>query len=279
MKTATLACYSMVAGAALLASGASPAVSAASPAEQLKQQAAGIRTAEGVIAITRQAGELVSRARYAFKVYSPQQIRLDLLAADAGAAPRSSYLFDGGNLYLLDHQRKTGLRRDSGDTVNTTLLSLAPALVALIRPELALDLTALKPEAERQVAGEKYQVYATRLRSPAVEVLLILDQSGRVKAVERQLPAPAGKPAPRMTYWIEDLKLNRPLAGEKFVFGLPAGYETFKPPARTDYTADLVPVGKPAPDFELPRPSGERLSLNGALQGKKAVLLNFWFHG
>lgn len=279
MKRAILACYSMMVGASLLASWAAPAASAASPAEQLKQHAAGIRTAEGVIAITRQAGDLISRTQYGFKVYSPQQIRLDLLSAEAGAAPRSSYLFEGGNFYLLDHQKKTGLKRDTGTAADSTLMSLAPALVALLRPESALDLTVLKPEAERVVAGEKYQVYATRLRGPGVPVLLLLDQAGRVKAVERQLPAPAGKPAPRMTYWIQDLKLNQPVAGEKFVFGLPAGYEAYKPPARPDYAADLVAVGKPAPDFELPRPNGERLSLNGALQGKKAVLLNFWFHG
>jgi len=40
---------------------------------------------------------------------------------------------------------------------------------------------------------------------------------------------------------------------------------------------ELLKVGDPAPDFDLPLANGRRLSLGEALKGKKGLLLNFWF--
>jgi peroxiredoxin/outer membrane lipoprotein-sorting protein len=40
---------------------------------------------------------------------------------------------------------------------------------------------------------------------------------------------------------------------------------------------ELLKVGESAPDFELPLINGKRIGLSGALGGKKALLLNFWF--
>jgi outer membrane lipoprotein-sorting protein/peroxiredoxin len=39
----------------------------------------------------------------------------------------------------------------------------------------------------------------------------------------------------------------------------------------------LLQVGDVAPDFALPLTNGKRLTLNEALEGKKGLLLNFWF--
>jgi hypothetical protein len=37
-------------------------------------------------------------------------------------------------------------------------------------------------------------------------------------------------------------------------------------------------VGKPAPLFTLPSPSGRPVALQDAINGRKAVLVNFWFY-
>jgi peroxiredoxin len=42
---------------------------------------------------------------------------------------------------------------------------------------------------------------------------------------------------------------------------------------------DLIPVGQLVPDFDLPQADGTRIGLYKALKGKKATLVNFWFHG
>ena len=41
----------------------------------------------------------------------------------------------------------------------------------------------------------------------------------------------------------------------------------------------LIPVGKDAPDFQLPQPGGNRIALSDVRKEKKAVLVNFWFYG
>jgi outer membrane lipoprotein-sorting protein len=51
------------------------------------------------------------------------------------------------------------------------------------------------------------------------------------------------------------------------------------PPTLADFEKKLVPVGQPAPDFNLPMPQGGQLSLSDARKGKKATLVNFWFYG
>lgn len=76
---------------------------------------------------------------------------------------------------------------------------------------------------------------------------------------------------------LRELKVNAPLDVEVFAYKLPADAKAYQPPAPRDYAANLLPVGQPAPDFLLPTPEGTDLKLSGALKGKKAVLINFWF--
>lgn len=46
-----------------------------------------------------------------------------------------------------------------------------------------------------------------------------------------------------------------------------------------DLGGGLLAVGATAPVFTLPTPSGERISLEDALKGNKALILSFWFIG
>lgn len=66
-------------------------------------------------------------------------------------------------------------------------------------------------------------------------------------------------------------------------FDVPKTAADFKytgPAAKEDpYEAALLPVGKDAPDFNLPTPTGDKLGLSDARKGKKATLVNFWFYG
>ena len=51
-----------------------------------------------------------------------------------------------------------------------------------------------------------------------------------------------------------------------------------KPKEPSKPKPQLLAVGEGTPDFDLPSPSGGRFTLHDALQGKKAVLVNFWFY-
>src|SRR5579884_413264 len=52
-----------------------------------------------------------------------------------------------------------------------------------------------------------------------------------------------------------------------------------QPLKQEDMEASLVAVGKEAPKFSLPTPTGGHVALTDALKDKKAVLVNFWFYG
>lgn len=80
---------------------------------------------------------------------------------------------------------------------------------------------------------------------------------------------------------LSNVRLDAEIAAE--MFQLPAGAEERTPEESGgglgDLEKKLVPVGKPAPAFSLKTPAGGTLLLAQALQGKKAVLINFWFYG
>jgi hypothetical protein len=69
------------------------------------------------------------------------------------------------------------------------------------------------------------------------------------------------------------------MTAKQFAFVAPKGYTAMKRPEPPDYEKGLVAVGKPAPDFNLPQVGGVNLALSDLLKEKKAVLVNFWFHG
>ena len=76
--------------------------------------------------------------------------------------------------------------------------------------------------------------------------------------------------------WLKNVKLDQPMKAEEFAFAPPEGFRPYEPP---NFEKNLLAVGKEAPDFNLPQPEGNRLSLSDTVKEKKAVLINFWFYG
>jgi hypothetical protein len=70
---------------------------------------------------------------------------------------------------------------------------------------------------------------------------------------------------------MSNVKFDVPKTAADFKYTGPAAQED---PAE----AALLPVGKDAPDFNLPTLNGDKLSLSNVCKGKKAVLVNFWFY-
>jgi outer membrane lipoprotein-sorting protein len=77
---------------------------------------------------------------------------------------------------------------------------------------------------------------------------------------------------------LKNLRAGAPVQSTAFNWRPPAAAKLVKPQTTADLEQKLIPVGKAAPDFNLPTPQGGRLSLGDALKGKKALLLNFWFY-
>lgn len=72
------------------------------------------------------------------------------------------------------------------------------------------------------------------------------------------------------------IQLDQPKEAKAFAFTPPQGAKLLE---RPNFEAKLVPVGNDAPRFAVPSREGGDLALTDLLKGKKAVLVNFWFHG
>lgn len=83
------------------------------------------------------------------------------------------------------------------------------------------------------------------------------------------------------THRLRNIKLNAPVASSLFAFTPPAGVKLYDPAEEIrQLEAKLVAVGEEAPAFELTAPQDKnRFSLAQAMNGRKAVLVNFWFYG
>jgi outer membrane lipoprotein-sorting protein len=79
---------------------------------------------------------------------------------------------------------------------------------------------------------------------------------------------------------LKNIKVNGTIAAKTFAFVPPKGTTIYDPQeAMRAMEARLVAVGKEAPAFELTDPQAKtRFSLAKMLDGRKAVLVNFWFY-
>jgi outer membrane lipoprotein-sorting protein len=79
---------------------------------------------------------------------------------------------------------------------------------------------------------------------------------------------------------LKNIKLNGALATSAFAFVPPKDAKLYDPQvALKEMEAKLVTVGQEAPAFELTDPQTKsRVSLAKMLDGRKAVLVNFWFY-
>lgn len=125
----------------------------------------------------------------------------------------------------------------------------------------------------KTVGGRKYRVVEVAKGSQPREeaATLYVGPSYLIEGAEQKTAANQ-----RISFWLKQIKTGVALTPAQLAFAPPAGYSPFEPPS---FDKDLLPVGQMAPDFDLPTPDGARMSLTQARQGKKAVLLNFWFYG
>jgi outer membrane lipoprotein-sorting protein len=76
--------------------------------------------------------------------------------------------------------------------------------------------------------------------------------------------------------FFSNMKVGAKLSVNLFAYKPPAGYKLHSP---SDNKAKLLAVGTEAPAFELTRPEDKsKVSLARMLEGRKAVLVNFWFY-
>lgn len=107
---------------------------------------------------------------------------------------------------------------------------------------------------------------------PGMVITLLVDTATWLPVAEKQ-ESPQGKHLAKFL----DVKLDEQFTPEQFVWTPPAGAKDLD--KEKTGPSPLLPIGSPAPDFTAKSLAGETVSLKSALQGKKALLVNFWFYG
>jgi thiol-disulfide isomerase/thioredoxin len=127
----------------------------------------------------------------------------------------------------------------------------------------------LKALPPRTIGGKSYDVLQVKLNGIPATQLIYLNAGGLPVGTEMTVT----KPPQRIKVWLKDIKLNPVLGKQQFAFTPPADFTEPKGPE-----GSLLAEGTAAPDFALEQPGGQGLyGLEKAKQGKKAVLVNFWF--
>lgn len=86
-----------------------------------------------------------------------------------------------------------------------------------------------------------------------------------------------GDESMQMEEFLSNLKVGTKLPARLFAYTPPVGFKVYEQP---DFNAKLLAVGAEAPPFELSRPDDKsKFSLAKMLEGRKAVIVNFWFYG
>ena len=213
------------------------------------------------------------------------QLRKPNLARIELTAPqKTSVLSDGNNVYILmpDNQYikqravQSGLGRAE---------SLGGLLTALFFGHDSYGFGSLsgvgvvkKYGGKETVGGVQYDVVALTVKTPVAHTLKIyIGADGLIGQSVAEITAQDNK-LQQVSEW-KGQRLNGVPATTSFAVVLPKNATLFKQPEQPDYTAKFVAVGKTAPVFAVPSPTGGSVSLADSAADHKAVLVNFWFYG
>lgn len=195
-----------------------------------------------------------------------------------GGMRQQTFIIDSPNSYIVLPDSKEYIKDSDAATVGERLEQLGPPIGAFFKPEKTMPSDRTVHRGSKKVNGATYEVVEVKAgpngEPPAT---LYIGKSGLVEGAEIAQDKNSG-----ITFWLKNIDTRKKLDRTQLAFRAPADYKELKQETAAgerDFEKGLIAVGAPAPSFDLPRPDGSRLSLEQALQGKKAVLLNFWFYG
>ncbi|MFN3650300.1 MAG: hypothetical protein ACK47B_12055 [Armatimonadota bacterium] len=250
-------------------------------AEALKARALAaaekIQTLRGEMKITRGGGGREFEYRVKGVIQRPNLARYTVLFE---GAPVQTVVSDGKQLLRLMTSQKQFLESAADPQGrNVGFGGTFMPMHAFLNLKAELEAGTLSYGGRKEVDGRTYEVLQLRAERAPQERSFFFDEAGVLRGVE--LLFRTGDQMLRNSGWLTEVRLNEPAKPEELVREIPEGYQKYviAQPVAPDYTAELIPVGKEAPRFQLPQPGGGQLSLESALKEKKAVLINFWFYG
>ncbi|MCC6442556.1 MAG: DUF2092 domain-containing protein [Armatimonadetes bacterium] len=265
--------------ACLLGCGLPPALRADEKADALLKEmqdtlkAAQTFSAKSSVKVESKEQKVVMQHDMTMQLKRPNLLRLEVKMRNDGDNSRTM-VSDGKNLWMLmqpENQYQKMATPPEGRMLDGSLMMP----VGFFDPQ---TLTMFGPEKKTRFVGsqtvddKEYTVIEITTEQPTpIKANLFVGADKLLHRAEMNI-GPDGN----MKYVIEyaDIKIGEETSDSAFAFKPPAGAKAAKSPED-----DLLAVGRKAPSFKLPAPSGKTITLENTLKGKKAVLVNFWFHG
>lgn len=202
-----------------------------------------------------------------FKAQKPNRFAID--CAGALSARMTS---DGKSvLFLLKPQNAYAQMPANGQAMNLTVTTVAPLTFffnpgKLLAPDTPTTYLGTETwegtvyELVEQTLGPSVMRFFIAPNRVIARLKVHLEQGGQKQDVEAAL---------------RNIRLDAPLTPADFPTTPPKGTKPFEMPT---FGGKPLFVGQEAPNFTLPRPTGGEITLAEAMQGKKAVLVTFWFY-
>jgi outer membrane lipoprotein-sorting protein len=267
----TLRKQAFLAGAALIAVGAVAYADAKSDAlvKKARQVTAKATTMEAEVAGTFEAGGQKQSISGTFRAMKPNYL---YFKGKTGDGEGNLTVSDGKNIYEVNEAQKEYTRAEAAAKGQDPIGLPGGPIGVFFDPD-SLDASGAKYAGTKKINGRDYQaVQRTIKQGMPMSQTLYFGASGLMEGMSIRMSAQGQTFT--ASFWLKNIRLNTPLKAEQFAYAPPADFQVRKGPEES-----LLAVGTPAPDFNLPTPTGGRLGLSDALKGKKAVLVNFWFYG
>ena len=258
---------------------AAPAASAPEPADLLKKHqetARGLKTVGGNWGVSRSMkGQPAQSYTGTFLFQRPKSGRM---VFNLPGGQKQVMIFDGQAMIVEMTEQRQYLKMpvpEGGPSLGQVIgPDETSPMSAVLGFDAALQGYSLESAGAKTINQRAFQVVrATREQDPK-KMTVYFGPGGLIEGIEAEMSV-GGNPA-SLRSWIRNVTLNPAVKPQQFAYSPPKGFTLFEPP---NYEKTLIAVGKEAPDFKLPQPGGVHLALSDARKDKKAVLINFWFHG
>jgi outer membrane lipoprotein-sorting protein len=230
-----------------------------------------VRTLTADAVITHDFGGQKQTKTGTVKLKKPNLARIEL-SGPTGQTIAS----DGKTVWILDKETNQYFKMpwNSGVVMGMTgLLPVAAFFDSDMFGKGKLPASAMRRYmGTKTVAGVPYRVVESRQEPVIMQVYIGPDNLIRRSTILFK----QGNQTTTMQASLTNMRINRPLANAVFAYKPPKTAKLYQQP---DYNSKLIPIGRDAPIFSIPAPSGGQTALPDALTGKKAVVVNFWFHG
>ena len=245
--------------------------------EKARKLLAETRTMQADVVTVMSAGGDKQTIEAAVQLMRPNLARIQLTRGGPGGQGGITLIAGKDEVYIVNEPQKQyvvqpGEQREGFWSFGAPAESL---IAAFFDPKKLAATGTRKYLGKATVNGKSYEVVqATAQQAPRTRKFHF-GATGLVEGVVMQDDRQGQ--AGTVSIWLKNIRRNVPVPAERFAYSPQAGFEKFDPGA--GFEATLLPVGKEAPEFMLAQPGGGQLSLEQARKGKKAVLINFWFHG